>query len=219
VGRDGNTSGGAPLYFGTRANGARAAVDFRDGNNADWNLEASYAFSANHWYAMAATSDGSTLKLYIKDITDGDTAYTLLKSLDISASSSPVLSIGSGDGGDWDAGNFSIGRGLYNGGHVDRIASGSYIDDVRLSTAALGPSQFLYSIPVPPQLGVVGDGTRIVVTWPASHTGWRLLAQTNPPGQGLGTNWTEVIGSTLSNEIAIPISSTNGSFFLRLASP
>jgi len=172
VGRDGNTSGGAPLYFGTRGSGSIAAVDFRDGNNADWNLEASYAFSTDNWYALAATSDGSTLKLYIKDITGGDTAYTLLNSLDITASSNPVLSTGSGDGGDWDAGNFSIGRGLYNGGHVDRIASGSCIDDVRLSTAALSPNQFLYSTPPAPSaptgLSVVNSDSQVSLSWLAA---------------------------------------------------
>jgi len=169
VGRDGNTSGGAPLYFGTRASGSQAAVEFRDLANNDWNLTASYGFAINNWYALAATSDGSTLRLYVKNITGGDAHYTLLNTLSITSGTNSAMSTGSGDGGDWDPGNFSIGRGLYNGGHVDRIASGSYVDDVRLSNGALKTNQFLYSPPAPTSspvnLAAVGGEESVSLSW------------------------------------------------------
>ena len=59
-------------------------------------------------------------------------------------------------------------------------------------------------------------GDLLTLTWPADHTGWRLQVQTNNLAQGLGTNWSEVIGSTITNQLAIPINATDGSVFYRL---
>jgi autotransporter-associated beta strand protein len=63
-----------------------------------------------------------------------------------------------------------------------------------------------------------GSG-QLSVAWPADHTGWLLEAQTNQPGGGLGTNWVLVDGTEGTNAVAIPIASTNGSVFFRLAHP
>ena len=57
------------------------------------------------------------------------------------------------------------------------------------------------------------------VVWPANETGWRLQVQNNPPAQGLGTNWVEVPGAAITNQISLPINNTNGSVFYRLIYP
>lgn len=57
------------------------------------------------------------------------------------------------------------------------------------------------------------------LSWPANQTGFRLLAQTNPPGAGLTTNWQPVANSAMTNQISIPLSNTNGSIFFRLVYP
>jgi hypothetical protein len=62
-------------------------------------------------------------------------------------------------------------------------------------------------------------GGQLELNWPSDHTGWRLEAQTNAPGAGLGTNWVTVAGSTATNTASIPISNTNGSVFFRLVYP
>jgi autotransporter-associated beta strand protein len=63
-------------------------------------------------------------------------------------------------------------------------------------------------------------GARILaLSWPLDHTGWRLQAQTNPPGSGLGTNWGDVSGSGSSNQFNLPVDLTNGNVFLRLIYP
>jgi autotransporter-associated beta strand protein len=54
------------------------------------------------------------------------------------------------------------------------------------------------------------------LSWPADHTGWTLQSQTNSVAAGLGTNWVNVLGSTGTNAITIPISFTNGAVFYRL---
>jgi len=64
----------------------------------------------------------------------------------------------------------------------------------------------------------VGGGA-LQITWPADHIGWRLETQTNNLGIGLNTNWSPVAGSSLTNQISIPIGQTNGSTFFRLTYP
>jgi len=94
------------------------------------------------WYSMAAVSDGATLSLFLRNIT-AQSGWNLIAQTDLTLSGSPdtTFTMGTGDGGDWDAGNFSIGRGLYAGGHGDR--AWGFIDEVRLSDAALGVNQLL----------------------------------------------------------------------------
>jgi hypothetical protein len=89
------------------------------------------------WHNLVATCDGVTLTLYLDN--------QVIASTDLSASGSPDTSMARGftDGGDWHAGGWSVGRGLFNGGHTDRAYG--YIDEVRISTAALTPDQFLFA--------------------------------------------------------------------------
>ena len=54
------------------------------------------------------------------------------------------------------------------------------------------------------------------LTWPGDHTGWRLQVQTNAPSLGLGTTWVDVPGSSLTNNLVIPVDPTQGSVFYRL---
>lgn len=108
------------------------------------------------WYSMAAVSDGSTLSLYLRNLTTLS-GWNLIAQTDLTASGSAntALSAGTGSGGDWAAGNFSVGRGLYAGGHGDR--AWGYIDEVRLSDTALTVSQFLM-VPEPSSAALMGLG-------------------------------------------------------------
>jgi len=78
---------------------------------------------------------------------DAGRGYELVAQTDMTASGSTntALTAGLGSGSDWQAGNWSVGRGLHNGGHTDRAYG--LIDEVRISSKALMPSQFLYSKP------------------------------------------------------------------------
>lgn len=101
---------------------------------------------AGVWQAAAVVSDGDTLSLYYKNIEHGDTDYRLVAQTDLKRSGSPdrALAAGTGDGEDWDAGDFTVGRGLHNGGHTDRAYG--FIDEVRISDTALTPAEFLFSV-------------------------------------------------------------------------
>lgn len=59
----------------------------------------------------------------------------------------------------------------------------------------------------------------ILLSWPANYTGWRLLAQTNAPGNGSGLNWAPVADSSGTNQMRIPINPANGTVFFRLVYP
>ncbi len=102
------------------------------------------------WQAAAAVCDGQTLSLYYK-VLEGSGAtwsYQLVAQTDLTSSGSPntMMTTGAGDGGDWNAGDWTVGRGLYAGGHGDRAYG--FIDEVRISDTALSPAQFLF-VPEP----------------------------------------------------------------------
>jgi hypothetical protein len=69
---------------------------------------------------------------------------------------------------------------------------------------------------LPPQAVAKLNGNSLEISWPFANTGWRLQTQTNEPGNGLGTNWTDVAGSTVTNRMTSPIDQANGAAFYRL---
>jgi autotransporter-associated beta strand protein len=78
-----------------------------------------------------------------------------------------------------------------------------------VQTIATNPTNILYSV----------SSNALTLSWPADHTGWRLQAQTNAPGLGLGTNWADVADSTNVNQLTILMNPANGSVFYRLVFP
>ncbi|MBN1853255.1 MAG: LamG domain-containing protein [Pirellulales bacterium] len=145
VGRDDRyvaTSNGdlAALYFQVMPN-RDVAIKFADVSGY-WHeaISAVDAVQEGLWYSMTGVSDGSTLKLYLDN--------ELVAQTDMTASGSPntAMAKGSSSGGDWVSGTWTVGRGMYAGGHGDRW--NGLIDEVRISDTALAPSEFL-SIPEP----------------------------------------------------------------------
>jgi hypothetical protein len=70
--------------------------------------------------------------------------------------------------------------------------------------------------PNPTNLTVSVSGGNLVLSWPADHTGWTLQSQTNSVSAGLGKNWVDWTGSTGTNSLKIPLTTTNGCVFFRL---
>jgi autotransporter-associated beta strand protein len=63
------------------------------------------------------------------------------------------------------------------------------------------------------------SGSTLTVSWPATHLGWILQAQTNGLGAGLGANWSDVAGSSGVTSQNIPINPANPTVFFRLRHP
>jgi hypothetical protein len=72
---------------------------------------------------------------------------------------------------------------------------------------------------MPTTLSAILDGSMLSLSWPSNYLGCRLQAQTNSISAGLGTNWFDVAGSILTNNVVAPMNSGNGSVFYRLIYP
>ena len=71
----------------------------------------------------------------------------------------------------------------------------------------------------PTLLSQVAGSALMTLGWPADHTGWRLRVQTNSLAQGLGTTWWDVVGSTTTNQMTLPIDPAAGDVFYQLIYP
>lgn len=69
----------------------------------------------------------------------------------------------------------------------------------------------------PPQVSATANGSQLQLAWPGTHTGWRLMMNTNLASP----NWTDVSSNfvTMTNQINLPVIMTNGSVFYRLVYP
>jgi hypothetical protein len=100
--------------------------------------------TSGQFYNLAATMDGTMLRVYVDGV--------LMGSTDLTGSSADLrLSNGStgisNPGGDA-AGVWTVGRGLWQNGHTDRAYG--LIDEVRISDTALAPGAFLaVAVPEP----------------------------------------------------------------------
>jgi hypothetical protein len=98
--------------------------------------------------------------------------------------------------------------------------NGTYSVVVSNSAGAVASSNATITIPAQPtSLTPTFTNGALNLSWPATQTGSRLLAQTNPPGVGLTTNWQAVANSNTTNQVAIPVNLTSGSAFFRLVYP
>jgi hypothetical protein len=78
------------------------------------------------------------------------------------------------------------------------------------------PSTFTFNFLPAPALTPVASGNTLQLSWPANYIGWTLQAQTNALGDGIGTNWGIVSGSTITNQFSTTLDNTTGSMFFRL---
>lgn len=150
------------------------------------------AAQRNNIYGRQA---GQTWQLKLDDTTIGAYAPpgSATNYLNYSASFSPAT-----------PGNHTLAFVGSNAGGGDNTV---FIDNVQLSFAPALTA---------PKLGGRFVNDNIQITWPADHTGWRLQAQTNSL---LGTNWTTMPGSMVTNQFSLPINLANNSVFFRLAYP
>ena len=65
----------------------------------------------------------------------------------------------------------------------------------------------------------VQHGGNLTLSWPGSHLGWVLQAQTNTLTTGLTANWVDVAGSSASTQAVITVNPANPTAFFRLRSP
>jgi autotransporter-associated beta strand protein len=71
----------------------------------------------------------------------------------------------------------------------------------------------------PTNITAAVTGSTLTLSWPADHTGWKLQAQTNSLGSGLGTNWVTIPGTDSSNTYNATLNPANGAVFYRMVYP
>jgi autotransporter-associated beta strand protein len=71
----------------------------------------------------------------------------------------------------------------------------------------------------PTNLSYSVSGSTLTVSWPATHQGWVLQAQTNNLVVGLGTNWITIPGTASVTSTNLPINPANPTVFYRLSTP
>jgi autotransporter-associated beta strand protein len=77
------------------------------------------------------------------------------------------------------------------------------------NTTALTPTNLVFLV----------AGNTLTLSWPASHKGWTLRAQTNSLTTGITSIWSAVPGSTVTNLMVFPINPANPTVFFRLSLP
>ena len=88
-----------------------------------------------------------------------------------------------------------------------------------------GSGSLLVTIPVatnPTNIVASVSGSNLNLSWPADHTGWRLLMQTNNLAQGISSNtndWGTVSGSAGTNQVNVNIDPTKPTEFYRMVYP
>lgn len=168
VGRDARNVASATAdraAFYLKINGANhPAVVFVDENGTSVSLEATDITVANDdatWYHWVVVKDGEAVSLYVDGQLEASTTVSGLGALAKGTTSAA---------GSYHAGGWTVGRGLYAGGHTDRFYG--HIDAVAISAEALAPDAFVISL----------DDT----TAPAAPTG--LVADAGDGSVGL--SWT-----------------------------
>ena len=120
-------------------------------------------------------------------------------------------------------GPYSILAGLPTTNYSDTAVSPGvtyyYVVSATNSAAFSANSLQASAVPLPSSISTnisfQSTGNQLEISWPADHLGWRLQIQTNSLN---ATNWVDVPNSTLTNDIFVPLDTTN-SEFLRLVFP
>jgi fibronectin type 3 domain-containing protein len=105
---------------------------------------------------------------------------------------------------------------LVNGMRYYYVVSAANITGESLNSTQVGATP---SLTTPVSLSMSLSGGALNFYWLSDHLGWRLQIQTNSLNAGLGTNWVDVSGSSLTNDVALPVDATKGSVFYRLIFP
>jgi autotransporter-associated beta strand protein len=159
------------------------------------------AITGTNAYTGNTTVNGGVLQLAVPSLAAGSTvtvANGALLQLDFTGTNQVSALV---------LGGVSQPAGVYNSTTSPSFLAGT--GSLRVQSIATNPTN----------ITAVASGNQYDLSWPASHTGWRLQAQTNSLSVGLSGTWFNVAGSTTTNHVIIPINPANGSVFFRLVYP
>ena len=178
------------------------------------------AITSNQWFHIAVTYNGTpnqagNFKFYWTAMNPTNTADNLILSTNLFVS----LPQGAAN-----QPSFAIG----NEGRHDYANWLGLIDEVRISSIARSPTNMMFVVPSvvvntsPTNITATVTGGILKLFWPADHTGWRLLMQTNHLANGISANtndWGTVSGSASTNQVNLIINPNQAAEFYRLVYP
>jgi len=85
------------------------------------------------------------------------------------------------------------------------------------TTGTISVSSAVSTTPTNITFTVIGNA--LTLSWPSSHTGWILQAQTNALDIGLSGTWFNVAGSATTNQMTMQVNPANPTVFYRLTLP
>jgi fibronectin-binding autotransporter adhesin len=113
---------------------------------------------------------------------------------------------------------FTLFSGPVSGGAALTVVGGgaTWVNNLAVD----GTIQVLSLVPTTPtSLTGTVNGGNLNISWPPSHQGWVLQAQTNSLAVGIATNWTDIPGTASVTSTNIAINPANPTVFFRLRSP
>jgi fibronectin type 3 domain-containing protein len=188
--------------------------DFRLYNRALSSAEISLLFSPTGVVpaapiGLAATPANAQVSLSWS-ATAGATGYRLKRSTTDGGPYTTITNLG---------GTTFTDTGLINGTTYHYVVSAANVtgDGAHSAQASATPAAPVSTTPV--NVSMLLSGGALTLSWPEDHTGWRLQAQTNGLATGLSTDWFDVVGSSITNSVSLPVDVNNGSVFYRLVYP
>lgn len=152
-------------------------------------------------YHVAATYDGTTIKLYVNGALETSSVTTYQPA----TSAQPGFTMGSRNGNN-----------PANGVLEDVRIYSRALDASEISAVAVGGPPATVNV-APANITNSISGSTLTLTWPSGQ-GWRLVSQTNNLSTGLGANWGTVPGVSDGSAI-ITIDPTKPTVFYRLSNP
>jgi hypothetical protein len=136
IGRDGSASENPLSDFYLQKNEASNSwrVDFSTAGGQRVTIDANVPPTAKTWYSLAVTSDGSTVRFYVNDLSNNE-GFKETGSATLTGAT-PADNALASNGKNW-----TFGRGWHNGKFVDYLDG--RLDEIRFSDAALKVDEFL----------------------------------------------------------------------------
>lgn len=201
IGRDdqgGNGSGARPgsghaLVYFQKGNNNQVRVEIVDRAGELRPLDSGFFPQVGTWYHVAAVGNATTgtLSLYVDGVLQAQRN-------DFIGLADPVAQGTTGAATPW-----SIGRGQWDGNPADFM--NGQMDEVRISTSALSPAQFLnfaderIEITAPPNDLVVWSGQAVTFTVQAALVGSGELSYQWEQSVDAGVTWEEIGGATMAS--------------------
>jgi pectin methylesterase-like acyl-CoA thioesterase len=179
------------LLFGSPGVDNRTNVTI---NPADYTLSAIFGntyFNLNGW--MPATIPSITTQPINKTVSAGSTATFSVAAVGLPDPAYQWRKDGTNISGATNATLAFASAKLADNGTYSVIASNS--------AGVVTSSNAVLTVPAPPSsLAPIATNGSLNLSWPSDRVGFRLEAQTNPPGVGLTTNWQTVTNSNTTNQ-------------------